>query len=844
VLNADPGMLNLLAWYLTVTLIGLLAFPLAHRLFPSLADHGYSLSRVLGLLVWGYLFWLLASLGVLQNDVGGILLAVVLLAGVSAWLLWGRTGRKADAESLQTESALDWIKLNRRLVITLEIVFLFTLAAFAFFRSANPDAFGTEKPMELMFINSILESSTFPPHDGWLSGYAISYYYFGYVIAAMIAKITATPGTVAFNLILCLLFALSALGAYGIIYNLLAVYRQERRPGLGLPLLGPLFLLLVSNIVGFLTVLHRRGLFWAFSENGSVHSAFWSWLDLRDLSQPPPQPLGWIPSEFWWWWGASRVVRDYDLLGNFREIIDEFPAFSFLLGDVHPHVLAMPFALLGIGATLNLFLGGWSGETNLLGWLRPRISPLALGFAALIFGGLAFLNTWDFPIYLVLLSGAYLLVRVREDGWAWQRALELLEFAIPIGVLSILLYLPFYAGFASQASGILPNLVFPTRGAHLWVMFGTLFLPLLLYLVYLRRGEGLRVDWKWGLALSAGLVILLWLFSWAATAIAARSAAGQALMQSQGVSSLASLYAESASLRLRTFAGLGTLIFLSALTAGFILRSTRSQSLTSPSESTPAELQVGEAPEPRPWPYAHLFALLLTLVAALLVLAPEFVYLRDQFGSRINTIFKFYFQAWILWSLAAAFGSAVLFRNLRGGWRWAYTAAFIALMVMALTYPVLGALNKANGFRPEVGFTLDALKPFARFAPDETAAALWLQQAPAGVIVEAADPGSSYREYARLSEYSGVPTVLGWVGHERQWRGGEAEMGSRLDDIARLYGTPSWDEAQTIIEQYGIKYIVVGNLERTHYQLNEQKFSDHLPIVFRQGNLVIYDTGR
>jgi uncharacterized membrane protein len=86
--------------------------------------------------------------------------------------------------------------------------------------------------------------------------------------------------------------------------------------------------------------------------------------------------------------------------------------------------------------------------------------------------------------------------------------------------------------------------------------------------------------------------------------------------------------------------------------------------------------------------------------------------------------------------------------------------------------------------------------------------------------------------------------VLGWVGHERQWRGGEAEMGSRLDDIARLYGTPSWDEAQTIIEQYGIKYIVVGNLERTHYQLNEQKFSDHLPIVFRQGNLVIYDTGR
>jgi YYY domain-containing protein len=591
--------------------------------------------------------------------------------------------------------------------------------------------------------------------------------------------------------------------------------------------------------VGFLDVLHRRGVFWAFNPDGSAQSAFWRWLDIgsgqpASLTQPPAQPLRWIPDQFWWWWGASRVVRDYDLRGNFLEVIDEFPAFSYLLGDVHPHVLAMPFVLLGVGATLNLFLGGWQGETNLFGWLRPRISPFAFIFAGLIFGGLAFLNTWDFPIYLVLLTGAYLLVRVRQAGWSWGRLLELLEFAIPLGILSVLLYLPFYVGFSSQAGGILPNLVNPTRGAHLWVMFGTLFVPLLLYFAYLRWGEGLRVDWRTALGLTVGLVILLWFLSWGVAALALHTQAGQNLLQSQGVDSLAALYGASASLRLVTFGGLATMIVMIAVPVGFILRATRRASAPSPDldESATSGMEA--------WPRAHLFGLLIALVAALLVLAPDFVYLRDQFGYRINTVFKFYYQAWILWSLVAAFGSAVLFINLRAGWKWAYTAGFVLLMVVALTYPVLGAINKTNGFQPANGYTLDALNALASYAPDEAAGALWLQKAPPGVIVEAADPGSSYRDYARLSEYSGLPAVLGWVGHERQWRGGDAEMGSRLDDIAKLYQTGSWDEAKAIIDQYGIKYIVVGNLERTHYQLNEKKFSDHLPVGFSQGNLVIY----
>ncbi len=81
--------------------------------------------------------------------------------------------------------------------------------------------------MELAFINAILKSPTFPPNDPWLSGYAISYYYFGYVLTAMLAALTGITGGVAFNLSISLVFALASIGAYGLVFNLLAVAREH-----------------------------------------------------------------------------------------------------------------------------------------------------------------------------------------------------------------------------------------------------------------------------------------------------------------------------------------------------------------------------------------------------------------------------------------------------------------------------------------------------------------------------------------------------------------------------------------------------------------------------------------
>src|SRR5258708_30417990 len=337
-------MIAFLSWYFIITVLGWLTFPLAFFLFPALADRGYSLSRTAGLLIWGYLFWILTSLGLTQNNVGGILFALLSLTALSAWALSNLKYRISDI--------VTWSKSNTRYLISTEVLFLIAFAFLAFIRAGNPELDGTERPMELMFINAILRSPTFPPHDSWLSGYAISYYYFGYVMTAMLAKLSGLAGSLAHNLMTSLIFALAALGSYGILYNLLSAL-AGRSPGenqkskienhpspIGLSFLAPLFLLLVSNVEGFVEVLHHRGIFWSGTQN------FWTWLGIKELSDAPVQPYTWLPDRFWWWWRASRVVSDYDLTGSFREVIDEFPFFSFLLGDLHPHVLAIPFNLL------------------------------------------------------------------------------------------------------------------------------------------------------------------------------------------------------------------------------------------------------------------------------------------------------------------------------------------------------------------------------------------------------------------------------------------------------------------------------------------------------------------
>jgi YYY domain-containing protein len=823
-------MAEFLLWYVSVTLLGWLTFPLVYALFPGLSDRGYSLARATGMLVWGYIFWLLASFGIAQNDMGGLVLAGLILAGLSAWVARGRL------DEIRT-----WLKQHVSMLIIIEALFLLAFAALAVLRAANPEILGTEKPMELAFINSILRSPTFPPRDPWLSGYAISYYYFGYVMTAMLARLTGVAGSVAFNLMLALIFAMSAIGAYGIIHNLLAAMHKpgdpaSRKSSLSLPILGPLFLLVAGNLEGFLEVIHRKGWFWLTASDGVAKPSFWTWLGINDLSQAPVQPLGWIPDRYLWWWRASRVVSDTTLQNAPLELIDEFPFFSYLLGDLHPHVLALPFVLLAFGVGLNIYLGGWKGRTIVKQFSLP-IGWQGLLFPAVVLGGLAFLNTWDILTGAALVCGAFLLERVVEEGWAWKRIEEAAGYALVVGAGSLLLYLPFYTTFSSQAGGLLPNLVNPTRGAQFWVMFGGLLIPVLAFMAYLIFGKKLKTEWKFSVAVIAGLVLSLWSLTWVASwlvSVRSPEVAAQ-FLQSQGVSDLVHLFQLATLRRLSYIGGLLTMVIL--LMSGLALLS---GSLAGKKYEQAEENEAGQENlvTPKAGKDAIPFVLMLILLGGLLVLIPDFVYLRDQFGWRINTIFKFYYQAWMLWSLVAALGTAVLFTHLRGAWDWIYRSMVTIILLMVLTYPALGVMTKTNNFKPYFGWSLDGAAYLERDNPEDAQAINWLKTAPDGIVVEAV--GGSYSNFGRVSTLTGLPTVLGWPGHESQWRGSYTPQANREEDVKALYETPNWTDAQAILTKYDIHYIFIGSLERTSYNVNETKFQRYLQPVYSQGNVVIY----
>lgn len=847
-------MIAFVLWYLALVLIGWLAFPLGFRLLRFLPDRGMVFGKPLGLLLAGFIFWILASFHAIQNDVGGVLFGLVVLGGLS----W--TAGRGQFRQMQ-----DWLRANRKLVVTSEALFLLAFLALAVLRAAVPEASGTEKPMELAFINAILRSPSFPPHDPWLSGYAISYYYFGYILVALLAKMTGLSGSIAFNLGLASWFGMAALAAYGLLYNLLELRRTGREMRIGQlshvqALLAPLFVLLVSNLGGPLEVLHASGVFWqpaatsqlsdavvgAFPPNpdcviragSQQQSAFWRWMDIQELNCPPSPPYSLVPDRAGgiWWWRSSRVLTDYDLNNSPREVIDEFPAFSYLLGDLHPHVLSMPFVLLAVALGLNIYLLTLHERKSGFAWNEWYRSP-EFWLGAVVLGGLSFLNTWDFPIYLALFSAGYVLARVRLDGLRWTLIGEFFVLMAQLGLAGILMYLPFYTGFASQAGGVIPSLSFFTRGVHLWVMFGTLLIPIAFWLLSsqykMQRWQGLGIGAGLAAVIIFGLWVLSYLFGGLLLALPEKSAL---LLGLQGNVDPAGLLSQSLARRLVMPGAWISLLGLLSLVLSQIVWSFKKNIQLAGEE---AAYQVEQTVVEQSTDFSRGFVLLMVFVGAGLVLFPEFFYLRDQFGWRMNTIFKFYYQAWILWAVAAAYASVSLWNDLSGIVAWLGRIGAVLAIGLGLVYPLYLIPDRANNFQPQA-WSLDGADYLRRFNPDEYEGIRWLQQAPYGVVAEAI--GGSYDAgFARIATHSGLPNVLGWPGHESQWRGGAEEIGSRQTDIETLYNTTDWTQAKAVLERYVIRYVYVGGAETSKYRVNLAKFENRLKVVYASGAVTIYE---
>ena len=871
----------LFVWWLWISLAGAAAFPFCIRLLGGLPDKGYTLCRAVGMMLVTFVFWLLTSYGFLDNSTGSIVLSwlLVLCAGL---YVYARLGGRRDI--------LDWWRENRAVFLASELLFLLLFVLWAIYRAHQNQLVGTEKPMELAFMSAIQRSGSFPPNDPWLAGYAISYYYKGYVMSAMLAMLSGITSTVGFNLTIASQFALTGLAAFGVAYNLVRSRSAASSLSLAAGGLAVILLIFLGNF--------QAALIEAPFQSRAAPQA---WLEywgtpLRShfaegsYQQNPQAALMRDPSQwdYWWWFRASRVLADYDLDGQMLpgwhpHPIDEFPAFSFLLADNHPHVLALPFALMVIGMMLNLTLTRRSPR-------RPEI--LLYGIAI---GGLAFLNTWDAPIYFAGLLGAEGLRRLMRSGRLNHGDLwGMVKLGLPLAGIAIVAYLPFWLGFRSQAGGILPNLLHPTAFRRFFIMFGPFILILSIFLLteaWRGRRNG-AMNWRWGWSASGlmllGLVGCMLMLTAMSALNPAVNAYAQDFVQERG--GWGEVLPQLLQRRLE-FASTAFVLLLGMALVTARLFPVRHQESANIS-----------------YPPASGFALLLIGMGLCLTLFPEFLYLKDNFNTRINTIFKFYYQAWVVWSIGGAYAIYSIMADrdlprpalmLRIG-----TGILIALALLAgLLYSVFGIYHRAwvepaQQYSPPPGwenpipqvsagmqvaagtilYSDGSLKedPQTDVMPayreglvlmegglitirprltldggadmidrDDYDVILCLSDLVRGdeAVVAEAVRDAYNAQYGRVGALTGIPIVLGWENHERQWRGASynAAAGTRRADIDKLYTAMDISLVTDIFKGYGISYILYGATERGQYgSAGEEKFINSLPIVCESGRSRIF----
>ncbi len=494
--------------------------------------------------------------------------------------------------------------------------------------------------------------------------------------------------------------------------------------------------------------------------------------------------------------------------------INEFPAFSFLLGDLHPHVLALPFTLLAIQVAFSWWLRPptprWSA------WRRDRAEVGRLLVGAGLIGALYSLNSWDFPTYFALAAVAMAGAMIRRTPTMRGAGAALVNVVIT-AVVAVVLFFPFYADFEPPASGL--GLV-PIRSRFdQFVVF-------------------------WGLLLVPSVAFLATVFPWRVLGLtrsalpSAKPAAGPATATGWGRAAGAMwAVAFVAVAALATLRGNGVLAvsFLLGLAAAWAIWAQRE----------------------RP---AVVFGLVLLGLAAALIGVCEVVYVQDFYGAalrRMNTVFKLYYQGWTLLAVVGAFGTYVVGSALWRAMRsrrpavpaLAAGAAAVggALVALGLVYPAVTTAQRTDGFRKTP--TLDGFAFLKQHQPEDYQAAQWLIENVPGrpVVLEAV--GGPYSQYARIATQTGLPTVLGWPQHERLWRGAAAgnAIAERERDIDTIYRASNLGEVQHLLDRYNVEYIVYGYLEASKYRdagaAARAKFDAGLETVFRAGNTAVYRVG-
>ncbi|MBR2560912.1 MAG: hypothetical protein IKE31_02050 [Eubacterium sp.] len=728
-----------LRWYLIILLLGFGLYPLTAVLFDTFSDHGWIFSKVIATAVGGYVAWLFVASGLQQFTSRRCIVVTLIIFGI-CWVWYLSKPRKSLPRP--------------NLVLFEEILFLAVMLVWTYFFTFRPEAMGTEKFMDYGFMVSMERSTALPAKDMWYGLAPVNYYYGGQYLAVYLSKFSYLPVRLTYNLMRAAEASFAFCLPFSMVYHMVKSRLKEHAHKHAWSIAGGIF----------------GGT--AVSLAGNVHYI------LYGLFGKVFQLSGY---ESYWFPSSTRYIGHNPETAD--QCIHEFPSYSFVLGDLHAHMLNIMIVLTILG-----LLYAWVRQVRFLELdrlekerieeekqrKRPskfiaknavriflRINGLEMRFlaAGILIGLCKWTNYWDYVIYFTVAMFVVLAVSLYRYQDSLVRVLwSLLLHAAELWLLTFLVPLPFMLSFEATVSGV---------GIAEYHSYAYQLLIL------------------WGLPVASALLLL--------------------------IASLRKYRAAFADLSIK--------------------------------ERRPGKFWCFF----RFAPQADRFALVLFLCAFGLILLPELVYVRDIYEngySRANTMFKLTYQAYIMFGIAMAYALIrllVLEKNI------IFKALSIVLVcIFSLTVGYLPYSVKqwfGNVLDPSMQEGLDATAFIYREYPNDAGAIDWLRtyvkEQP--LILEA--PGDSYSRYCRVSAVTGLPTLEGWYVHEWLWRGNVDDLNKKAEDIRKIYEADNVQEAEDLLDAYDVEYLFVGSCEHEKYEIHDAILQSLGEIMYEEKGTYIVRLG-
>ncbi|QQG40860.1 MAG: hypothetical protein HYV37_00870 [Candidatus Levyibacteriota bacterium] len=700
-------------WWFVFFLIGIIFLPITTLIFSNFFDKGYIFSKILGMAFVSYAVFVLGTLKILPFTFSTIFLIASLFVAINTFILKKNT------------------KSTIRIFLFEELLFFAGIVFWSYIRGFQPDIHGLEKYMDFGFINSILRADYFPPKDMWFTPFSINYYYFGHLVTAVLTKASMLPSNMTYNLMLATIFAFTFTCSFSIGANLINQLKIQN--------------LKVLIIGGVLTA-------FLVSMAGNLHTIYTFFKPYTNENPVPVWQLAFSPNTLpnnYWYPNATRFIHN---------TIHEFPMYSFVVSDLHGHVIDIPFVLMTIAVLLSLIFNFQFSIFNQIKNYKNKNSFQISNFKfqilliSFLLAIMYMTNAWDGIIYGLLTLFIFFYLAHRSKNYT----LYAIRYTLILAGF-FLFSLPFSLHFKPFVSGI-GVLCAPNFLTDIGKIGPFLF----------EKDHCQHSPW-WQMLILYGFFCF-----WAVSFLI------------------------------------------------FIWKKLKTKHYTL---------------------YASdVFVLLLILLSAVLIILPEFIYVKDIYPAhyRANTMFKLVYQSFMMLSLSSGY---IILRIVLSIRYYVRTTCYILLatilVLLVSIYPYF-AINSYYG-NLQTYYGLDGTAYLKKQYPTDYNAIGWLNKNIKGqpVILEA--QGDSYTDYARVSSNTGLPTVLGWTVHEWLWRGTYDIPAPRINEVKMLYETSDLTSTKQLMDKYKISLIFIGDLERQKYpNLNIKKFDRLGKIIYQNNQTKIY----